>query len=377
LNCANINTFFSCSFKKEDLEINDYFRAICEGLELDTKNVSEGYSETPPEVARTFISNSLLVIAILTPRSKNSDGTWAISDAVHQEISIAFALNKPTLLIVEENIKIDGFANNFGTKLIFNRDNLFKLEFLKKAIKSIHSLRMKAMDTNNLLHSDATGYYANSINMLIELTKEGEDAIWKYSTSRELVFTKNFNGQIKNIAWADALPPGATELIEYNINPHLSDGDISINVSELVNTPSKLELVMSFDNMIKKDETLKIDFEYMSKYFSLITKKDEVEYDSHIIEDKLFDALDGMIPIQPTKIMHIQFRFPSWYKLQKNSLFPFVASYSGGIDYLTPTELERCNIDITEFGGNLLVDLKIENPLMRHVYGLAWNLESQ
>jgi len=377
MNCASLNTFFSCSFKQEDLEVNNFFKAICEGLELDTRNISEGYSETPPEVAKNLIGSSSLVIAILTKREKGNDRSWSISTAVNQEISMAFTLDKPTLLIVEEGVKLDGFTDNYGTYLSFDRDNLFNTEFLKKTIKSLHAIRMKSMDMNNLLPTDAAGYYAKTINMLIELTKEDSVPLWKYNTSRELVFTKDFNGQIKNVAWVDTLPPEATELIDHKIDFDLSDSEAEVSINELTNTPSKLEIAIGFSETVKKDEVIKINFEYKSKYFSLITKEKGIRYEPHIIEDKHFDALDGMIPIQPTKEMLLQFRFPSWYKLKKDSLFPFVASYSGGIDYLALSELERCQVDITEFAGTIIVNIKIENPLMRHVYGLAWNIKDE
>jgi len=376
MDCVNVNTFFSCSFRKDDTKVNDFFKTICNALELHTHNIAEGYCETPPEIAKEMINKSKVVIGILTRRNKLEDNSWTTSNAVQQEISMAFSLEKPTLLFIEKGVAVDGFLGNYGTYLEFERDNLLTNEFLKNAIKSIHTLRMKTVDSNNLLGYNPIGYFADSVNMLIELTKDNNIPIWKYNTTRKLIFTKEYKNHLKNVAWIDNLPEDATELIDYTLNVHPNDELTKYEVIELKNVPNNLELAIEFDPSPKKDDWVEIDFEYKSKHFNIINKKDELQEKHFILEDKRYDAIDGMIPIQPTRELFISFRFPSWYKIDKESIFPFVGSYSGGIDYIAHSEIARCEINRRQFGGSLQIDLRIENPLMRHVYGVAWNVKS-
>lgn len=296
--------------------------------------------------------------------------------AVHEEMSMAYALKKPTLIIIEENVKCDGFIANLGTFIKFDRSKIYTTEFIKKTISSIHQLRLQAVEQNYLLaDNEANGYYAERASTLIELLYDKDKPKWHYISSRKLIFTRLCEGQIKNGAWADYVPEDASEKIDYRIRCSSNRGDIKETTQVIKNTTQQLEIGIIFDPQPQKDDSIEIDFFYASPYFNPVLKSQTPENKRHHIGGKTFDCFDGMIPIQPTREMHLQFRFPDWYTIDLTSIFPFVGSYSGGVDYIVESEIKRCTITNVNFGGSIQIDIKIESPIMRHVYGVAWNLK--
>ncbi len=375
MSCPHITAFFSCSFRPEDKQINDYFKAICEALNVICKNVSDGYTLTPPEMARKMIDESKVVLAVIPKREQMPSGQWSMPNAVHEEMAMAYALKKPTLIIVEEGITKDGFLSNLGTYATFDRDKLYTNEFIRTVVSSIHQLRLKAVEQNNLLpDQDAAGFFADRVTFLAELIKNGDDPVWNYYSSRRLVFTRPLEGQLKQGSWVDYLPEGATKRIEYELKCTSNQGPIEPIVQVIRDTPQQIELGIDFHTKPQKDDWIEIDFFSASPYFNWLSKADVLEEERNSIGGRAFDCFDGLIPIQPTREMHIQFRFPSWYSVDRGSIFPFVGSYSGGIDYLAESEMKRCVIETSKFGNSTQIDIRIESPLLRHVYGVAWNL---
>lgn len=376
MTCPIVNAFFSCSFKDDDKDLNDYFKSLCEALNISCKNVSDGYSSTPPEVARSMIAESKAVLAVIPKREQTTSGTWTMPSAVHEEMAMAYALKKPTLIVVENDIKRDGFIGNFGTFISFERGNIYSNAFIKKMVSSLHELRMQAVEQHNLLpDQDAAGFYAESVAFLIELAQHNEKQLWNYTSTRKLVFTRLYEGQIKNSAWAEYIPSNASEKISYTSNITASRESINSICQKTKDTPQQLEISIDFDDKPQKDDWVEIEFSYASPYLNALHKTDVSDDKRTLINGKHYDCFDGLIPIQPTRDMHIQFRFPSWYRIDKGSIYPFVGSYSGGIDYIVESEIMRCKIEITKFGSSTQVDIRVESPLMRHVYGVAWNLD--
>lgn len=375
MSCPHINAFFSCSFRPDDHEINEYFKSVCEGLNITSKNVSDGYTSTPPEVARRMIEDCKIVIAIIPKREQTNSGLWTMPSAVHEEMAMAFALKKPTLLVIEDEVNTDGFMSNFGTFLKFKRAELYAPPFIKKIVSSVHELRLQAVEQNKLLpDQDAAGFFAEKVSFLVEVYKEGDKVKWKYNSSRKLVFTRPFDGQIKNSAWADYLPPEAIEKIEHTVSLN-SNRELLPQTQTIKDTPQQIEIGIGFEKAPQKDDWIEIDFEYSSPHLNATKKSQIIDEKRSYINGKTYDCLDGLIPIQASREMHLQFRFPAWYPIDVASILPIVGSYSAGIDYVVESEIKRCQINTTKFGGNLQIDIKIESPLLRHVYGIAWNLK--
>lgn len=376
MSCPHINAFFSCSFRDDDKDVNDYFKTLCEALNITSKNVSDGYASTPPETARRMIEECKIVLAVIPKREQTNSGSWTMPSAVHEEMAMAFALKKPTLLVIEDGVNCDGFISNFGTFMKFDRTKLYTNEFLKKIVASIHQLRLQAVEQNNLLpDQDAAGFFAENVSFLIELHKENETPVWHYNSTRKLIFTRPFEGEIKNSAWAEYVPPEATEKIKHTVTCSFNRDGINPIIKVIRDTPQQLEVGLAFETSPQKDDWVEIDFSYSSPYLNAVLKSQVAEQKRIHINGKVFDCLDGIIPIQPSREVHVQLRFPSWYPIDVSSIYPVVGSYSGGIDYVVDSEIKRCSINTTKFGGTTQVDIKAESPLMRHVYGVAWNLK--
>jgi hypothetical protein len=375
MSCPHITAFLSCSFRSEDKEVNDYFKAICEGLNVTCKNVSDGYASTPPEVARKMIQDCKIVLAVIPKREQTTSGKWTMPSAVHEEMAMAYALKKPTLIVIEDGVTCDGFLANLGTYKTFERTSLHTNDFVKTIVSSIHGLRLQAVEQNNLLpDQDAAGFFADRVSFLCELTKDAGRPVWNYHSTRKLVFTRPLEGQLKQGSWVDYIPEGATEKIRYELKCTSNSGPVDPIVQLIRDTPQQIELGIEFAVRPQKDDWIEIEFFSASQYFNWLSKADVQDQERPVIGGKAFDCIEGLIPIQPTREMHIQIRFPGWYSIDKCSIFPFVGSYSGGIDYLAESEIKRCNIEVTKFGTNTQVDIKVESPLMRHIYGVAWNL---
>lgn len=377
MSCPHISAFFSCSFRPEDKDVNDYFKAICEALNINCKNVSDGYASTPPETARKMIEECKVVLAIIPKREQTTSGKWTMPSAVHEEITMAFALKKPTLIIIEEGVTCDGFLANLGTYKTFDRNKLCAYDFIKTVVSSIHGLRMQAVEQNNLLpDQEASGFFADRVSLLVDLNKDNGKPIWNYFSTRKLVFTRPLEGQLKQGSWVDHLPHDATEKIIYDLKCISNSGPVDPIIQVIRDTPQQIELGIEFAIKPQKDDWIEIEFISASPHFNRLSKADVQDQERVSIGGKAFDCFDGLIPIQPTRELHVQFRFPSWYPIENDSIFPFVGSYSGGINYLTESEMKRCCIETKKFGTNTQVDIKVESPLMGNVYGVAWNLAS-
>lgn len=376
MNCPHITAFLSCSFRDEDKMLNDFIKCICEALNIICKNVSNGYASPPPETARGMIEESKIFIAVIPKREEMKSGNWTMPNAVHEELAMSYALKKPALIFLENGVTTEGFIQNYGTFIPFERTKLYENDFIKKSISSLHELRLQAVDQHNLLpEQDAAGFYAEYISFLIEASKENDEPTWIYNTSRKLIFLRPFSGQIKNSAWVEYLPEGITTPIKHDFKLELCRDDLNPKTEVLKNSPQQVEIATSFEGKPQKDDWVDFEFTYSSPHLNRLNKSEVSEDKRTKINGKLYDCIDGLIPIQPTRFMHVQLRFPQWYKIEKDSIFPFVGSYSAGIDYVLESEIKRCQIDITKFGGSTQIDIRVESPLMRHVYGVAWNLE--
>lgn len=377
MSCPYVSGFFSCSFKEDDSNLNDFFKSLCGALNITCKNVSDGYTSTPPEVARRLIEESKVVIAIIPKRDQTTTGDWTMPSAAHEEIAMAYALKKPTLIIVENNVKIDGFFANFGTYISFERSKIYTNEFISKAVLSLHNLRLEAVEQNNMLpEQDAVGYYADSVDLLVDLIKIKDQPVWQYSCTRKLIFTKPFSGPFITKAWADFVPDAAEEKIDHDIICNSNRPDIKHILQTIRDTPQQLEIAIDFEPKPQKDDWVEVEFSYSSPHLNPLSRKDLTKDKLTTINGRVFECFDGVIPIVATRELHAQFRFPSWYPIDRTSIYPFVGSYSSGVDYIVDSEIKRCQISIKKFGSVTQIDICVESPLLRHVYGIAWNFSN-
>lgn len=107
----NIEVFFSCSFSTADAVVNELVERVCKGLNLICTNVGAGFSAIPPEKARERIASAEGLIAVVTTRDRLDSGEYIMPAAVREEISIAYGLSKPILIVGEAGVRFDGFMN--------------------------------------------------------------------------------------------------------------------------------------------------------------------------------------------------------------------------------------------------------------------------
>jgi hypothetical protein len=109
-----------------------------------------------------------------------------------------------------------------------------------------------------------------------------------------------------------------------------------------------------------------------SRYFNPIWADESNDLHVHLDGDS-YKSYDGLIFIHSTKKAIIEFRFARSYGLRASDVRPFAGSYTSGLDYEVPSEIDRADVRVEGFGGSVTVRIEIENPLSYTYYGVAWN----
>lgn len=374
---ASVKAFFSCSFKNDDKEVNDYFRAICEGLDISCYNVEGGYSELPPDKALEMIKSSDAVIAIAPARTK-LDGTnqYCMPEAVSNEISFAYSLKKPLLIIKEDTVRADGFHNSYGTHLPFDRNKLGTTEFLRKAVHSIHNIKMGSISEHELLLSqEVTEFIAEKVSHLYELEREGSGFYWQHSMQRTIRFSQNFNKPLKISRWndfalgksGDGLPP-----IELSFEIIRASRNFETSIEYDEHTAYGVIANVSFSPSPIAGDFIEYFVSYRGRDLCVTYLEDTDSLPNIEIDGRHYAAFDGIIPVNRAKDIEIQFRFPREYRLAEGDAQFFVASFVQGVDYIVQSEIERAQLQKEVVGGKLSITARISSPLLRHIYGVTW-----
>lgn len=374
---ASVKAFFSCSFKSEDKSVNDYFRAICEGLDISCYNVECGYSELPADKALEMIRESDAVIAVAPARTKfDGSDQYSMPEAVSNEISFAYSLKKPLLIIKEENVRADGFHNSYGTHLPFDRTKLWTGDFLRRAVLSVHNIKMGSISEQELLLSqEVTEFVAEKVSHLYELEREGTGFYWQHSMQRTICFSQNFNKPLKISRWndfaigksSDGLPP--IELT-FEIIKASRNFEFSIDYDE--HTAYGIIANVTLSPAPVAGDSIEYFVSYRGPHLCVKYMEDTDSQPDVVIDSRHYPAFDGVIPVNRAKDIEIQFRFPREYRLLEGDAQFFVASFVQGVDYIVQSEIERAQIQKEVVGGKLSITARIYSPLLRHIYGVAW-----
>ena len=175
---AKVDIFLSCSLEDDDKEVNDLFESICTALYINTVNVETASPQVPPDKARELIKNSQALIAIAVKRTSFGNGEYAMPLSVSQEISMAYGMETPILLFLEENVSVkEGMLQNYATHLEFSRDNIKTSEILGKIIKAIYDLKMNIVaqhePTEKLIYDNEPTEEIDSNFLSISLSRIG------------------------------------------------------------------------------------------------------------------------------------------------------------------------------------------------------------
>lgn len=370
--------FLSCSFDPKDREVVDFFASICRGIDMQCINVDKGYALTPPEMALELIDDSRALIAVATRRGEDKSGVFTMPKSMEQEISMAFAKKKPILIFAEDGVDTDsGFTSNYCTYCEFDRDMLYHPTFLEKAIASIHNHKVGILKPHEFQIAQycQENTYAEFTRSAIDLIYQSGSFLWRYSTTRRFRFIGRFTDPIQMGAWSDVQSKGCkqSDLIKWSYSiDHKTKPFIFKEIVEK-DTNEHCEVSLEIDPKPEANDIIEISTIFESPFLNPVYL-DDIQNASYpvTINGIKYPCLEGVVPIVRTQDMKVQFRFPSVLGLKPSDFVPLVGSYTNKVDYLVDTEMERINIVTDTFGGNVFIEISVQSPLLKHIYGIAW-----
>lgn len=374
---ATVTAFLSCSFRTDDIEINNLVKAICEGLDISCSNVSTGFAEIPPEKAKELIKEAGVFIGVAVKRSKfEGVEEYSMPESVNNEISIAWTVQKPILLLKEKNVKVEGFTSNYCTYLEFERDNMTSGEMITKLVRALHTLKLGVLNDRELMLSqEIVEFVAEHASHLYELEREGNEFIWNHSIQRKIVFTKHYTKPINIGRWnefKDENNKNIDSKMEFNFEIINSSKPFISKIETEKLNEYNIDSSVFFEPFPEKGDFIEYYVSYRGRNI-MVVFYDDIDIDSSInLNGISFPAYDGVIPVNRAQSLTIQFRFPREYNLEMKNVEFFVGSYVKDIEYMVPSEIERANVKKELVGGNITITAEITSPLLRHVYGVAW-----
>jgi hypothetical protein len=368
-----VQVFLSCSSRVEDEEVVRFFKSVCTGLGLRTVTVDTASPSVPPAEARRLMSQSMGVVAVATRRDRLTSTEYAMPSAVREEVAMAYGLQAPLLPIVEDGVRIDGMFANFATALRFDRDRLAVPDRLEKVIRAISSFKDIIQQTNGASEAPC-GYYSEQTKRLLSLEQRNDGYVWVNVTSKRLRFDEDFSGSLRKRTRPGyyVRPEGPPVPMTWSV--HVDGGSQSFEITPVVLaiTGDTLDLELHIDPSPMVGDFLEFTTRIESPDLNPIYVSEPLPPMLHLGE-RDHGITDGMVPIEQTRVLIQQWHFPSAYGLRVNDLKPFVATYSFGTDFASREELVRTKVVPRSFDGKVVVDMEIRDPLMRHMYGIAWN----
>lgn len=378
MHSTEIDVFFSCSLQEQDEKLNSFFKSICKAIDINCLTVDTAYDDVAPQVVRKQIENSLALIAVAPKRKQLNDDTYTMPSSIQEEISIAYGLKIPSLLFVEEGVTVDGMKSHYGTHLIFNRETIKDDNNLMKIIKSLHDFKLKIITPNDiLLEEDISEFITEEQRLLIELKYNDGEFYWENTMVRKLRFLKDFKRKFPIAFWsAKKSKVDNTNKIEYDIELKSSSKQVKLIEEVERHDSDYLKLHLKIDPYPTKGDFIEYATYVKSKYLNPIFKSDLERETFSLPEDinnKNFFCIDGFIPITRTKQAQVEFRFPREYQVSIDDFEFFCGRFIDEVDYLVESEMNRYTATKEDLGGNKSLKLKIESPLLSHMYGIAWN----
>jgi hypothetical protein len=374
---TNTNVFLSCSFSEDDKAINDLVKAICKGMDIDCINVAKGYTQVPPGQAREYIDKSMALVAVVTRRDKLNEQEYAMPASVRDEIGIAYGLQKPLLLIAEKGVRMDGFMQNYGTYLCFTKEMSRDAGFIEQLTASLHKLKVQLTPAHELIvDPELDDFFSESSMGLTELRNVGADNFyWTQSITKKLRFRKPCRHPLKVACWTTqtvSIPENA-DAIEMQVAVRDGSRDFKLEKTVLKETATEIQASLRIDPAPLENDYLVYTTRYRSKYLYPIYVEDIKHPITLTIDDKKYLCFDGTVPIQPTKLLKCQYRFPAEYQLTNNDLHFYVGSYTTTLNYIVESEMRRAKSTVDSFGGDIIFNIEVDSPLLYHMYGIAWN----
>jgi hypothetical protein len=368
--------FLACSFDSADRQVIELLRAIADGLGMPCVNVHTAYRNVPPAEARRLISDAAGVIAVATRRIPGPEGTWLMPDAVHDEIAIAYALRKPLLLFREADVRIEGYVPGYGTYLTFDRSSIQEPANIKNLVEALAIFRSDSLSSNGALPT-ARPYFSESIRRLCELVRLSSDTFtWSMTTTNRLIFREAFAGFVRTSWWCsdtERTAPADAPPMEWSAIAGEMSRPFEVKFDPRLVTADTIDLRITLAPDPQPNDFFEFTVRYRSPYLNPIFA-DARPRATVKIDGQDFFATDGLVPTNEIRRLRIQWRFPAEYGVELHDVKTFVGGFANGVDDLNEPEMKRAQTAMESFAGNLVIDMSVDDPLMRHKYGVAWRL---
>lgn len=223
--------------------------------------------------------------------------------------------------------------------------------------------------------------FSESTRYLIELIDHFGSFTWRYSQTRRLRFLSNFTDPISASVWAE-VPTKANEseedilasgiLWSYGVD----GGNKQFSFKPTVEKMTLDCCLISFDVNPKPEanDVLQYHTIFESPYLNPVYLEDIRDKGPHVtVNGTAYSCFEGFTTLIRTQDAKIMLRFPSSLGLKPENFAPFAASYTTKFDYLVESEMKRMTVAAESFGGNIFIEISIQNPLLHHIYGVAWN----
>lgn len=347
--------------------------SLCQAMDIETINVSGAFARTPPDQARTQILQSVGVLALAVRRDKQDDGSWAMPAAVREEIAIAFALHKPVLLLFEDGVRIDGFMNNYGTHVTFRRDEVRDTGVLQTLVKSIFTFRAELQGTTSAASHQ---FVSEQTSAVFALERENGRYVWVTGVTYRLRFSEPLNHDLVSRVWPGfeiRHPPEAPPL-QWRVYAGQSSKPFQLTATVKSLNANSVDLSIAVSPAPQPGDILTFTRVARSPYINPVTMADLVDPDVSAIQigGRSYPAHEGLLIVEPTAQLHLSLRFPFGYPLRISDVQPFAASHARGIDHISEAELRRTAVTIEDVAGYVSADLRVQEPLINHMYGVAW-----
>ena len=375
----NLDVFLSCSFSPDDAKVTNFFKALCQGLRISCVNVTGADTSVPPARARELIADCEGLIAVLTKREPLAAGDYEMPAAVREEVSIAYALGKRILIFAEAGVRLDGFMNNYATYMVFDRIALDRPETLEQALSSIRTFRARAEAELHDARRAATGEFLTSfVRGLFALRYESDRFVWFSSVTKRLEFQRPLHREITTAVWPNLRwkrPVGATPAqwgVTVNSSSRPFRAEIRADVLEADHLEGRIRFAPAPERGDFIDYTRWFRSAQLNPLFA--DEMPEGAPPGIVLDGVPYQVFDGVMVTEPTKALHYHCSFAGEYGLRAGELRSFVAEHPFVLESAVPSEMNRTVTEVTSFGSDIVVDLRVENPLPQLFYGLAWVL---
>lgn len=153
LSNKSIKAFVSCSLRNEDREFVNYVESILRSHNIEpfgTVGKYEVAPKNPAESMKENIPNADVVVIIATQRYFQVDistgqESYGLSEMVHAETGMAYALGKPVLVFVQDGTSVGNFLPNITQYIVLNGTHE-DYNYKKNLITSLFTNAIKAVD---------------------------------------------------------------------------------------------------------------------------------------------------------------------------------------------------------------------------------------